>query len=279
MSGHTLLLTGVPRGGTTLACHLLGQSGDCVALFEPMDVMGLPVAPAAAVEMIDAFAQAARVQLLREGRAPSKQRDGTVPDNPFAGRDGSGRRQLQATPGELRLDAPPAPDFMLAIKHNAAFTALLPVLAEGRDLLAIVRNPLAVLASWQTVPLPVNDGRLPAGERFDASLATALDNEPDRIARQLLILDWFFGRFATSLPGERVLRYEDIVASGGERLFAAAAVSGTVVALEPRNASPIYRDLPVAALCERLCERDGTWSGWYSRDDLRSLAARMQSGD
>ena len=34
---NDLALTGIPRGGTTLACRLLGQATGCVALFEPID--------------------------------------------------------------------------------------------------------------------------------------------------------------------------------------------------------------------------------------------------
>ena len=36
MSGRDLVLTGIPRGGTTLACRLLVFCDDSVALFEPL---------------------------------------------------------------------------------------------------------------------------------------------------------------------------------------------------------------------------------------------------
>ena len=54
------------------------------------------------------------------------------------------------------------PGFDLVVKHNALFTALLPDLLSAFPVYGIVRNPLAVLASWNAVNLPVKQGRIPA---------------------------------------------------------------------------------------------------------------------
>src|SRR5690606_38692646 len=142
--------------------------------------------------------------LLAEGIAWSQQVDGQVPDNPFVSEAGAdGRRRHQVTRGLIRPGKPLSDAFTLVVKHNAAFTALLPALAERFDTWAIVRNPLAVLASWYSVELPVTQGRLPAGERLDPALAATLDAEPDVVSRQLRILDWLFSRYAAALPRER----------------------------------------------------------------------------
>ena len=50
------------------------------------------------------------------------------------------------------------PGFDLVVKHNALFTALLPDLLSAFPVYGIVRNPLAVLASWNAVNLPVKQG-------------------------------------------------------------------------------------------------------------------------
>ena len=144
------------------------------------------------------------------------------------------------------------------------------------ETLAIVRHPLAVLASWNSVALPVRDGRIPAGERLDPVLARQLDATADRTTRQLLVLDWFFSRFADALPRERVLRYEDIVASQGALLRDRAGVRGANDAvLEERNASALYRRDDIASLVRALADRDGAWRAWYPADDIDALAARM----
>jgi hypothetical protein len=279
MSGRDLALTGIPRGGTTLACRLLGLCDDTVALFEPMDVRRLPRQDRdGAADAIAGFFRDARAQLLHDGSAPSKQRDGQVPDNPFGARDDHGERQQQVSIGRLQLPALPRPDFTLVVKHNAAFAALLPQLAARFETLAIVRHPLAVLASWNSVALPVRDGRVPAGERLDPALAQRLDATSDRTARQLLVLDWFFARFAHALPRERVLRYEDIVATQGDLLRERARLRGTSdVALAERNASALYRGTDVAALQRALVDHAGAWQAWYPPDEITALARRMQA--
>lgn len=279
VTGRNLALTGVPRGGTTLACRLLGLCTKTVALFEPMDVSTLPTQdPAGAVDRIAAFFDETRAQLLESGSAPSKQRDGQVPDNPFDDeRTAHGPRRIQVAPGRIRVEPMPDPDFTLVIKHNAAFTALLPRLAERFETIAIVRHPLSVLASWNSVDLPVRDGRLPAGERLDAALAARLSLEPLRLPRQLIALDWFFARFATALPPSRVIRYEDLIASQGADLRALAGLGGPLDGvLTERNANAAYSRDDVSTLAMALQHDPGHWQRWYPNNSIAPLAQRMR---
>lgn len=277
-SPRYIALTGVPRSGTTLCCHLLGQAANAIALFEPMEVHRLPVDDRrAALDAVEDFFELSRRSLLSERRAWSQQVDGAVPDNPIANRrDGSGRRQKEATRGEIRVDKPLDAGFTLVVKHNAAFAALLPELGLRFETWAVVRNPLAVLASWQSVDLPVSRGRLPAGERLDPVLAEALQATADVTARQLLILDWFFARFSASLPAGRVLAYEDVVATGGGLLGEALGVELEATRLEARNASPLYDPARARMLADRLLTRDGAWRRFYSEADVEGLARRLQ---
>ncbi|HEX5756905.1 MAG TPA: hypothetical protein VFY12_11210 [Arenimonas sp.] len=251
-------------------------------MFEPMVAANLPTAPQAAVAAIEAFFAECRERLFREAVAPSKQNEGRVPDNPFGEADAAGQRPLLATPGLLRATQPLGPRFTLVIKHNAAFTAVLPQLVASLPVLAVVRNPLAVLASWHSVPLPVREGRVPAGERLDPELARVLVSEPDRMRRQLHVLEWFFARFAMELDRAQVLRYEDIVAGQGAPLFAAAGLQpvGPVEALTIRN-SRLRAPLPVlSAFAEALLAGQGSWRRWYDESELVRLLehARAHAG-
>ena len=181
----------------------------------------------------------------------------------------------EAERGRIRVDGAIAADFTLAIKHNAAFTALLPELAERFETCAVVRNPLAVLASWHSVDLPVSRGRLPAGEHFDPGLARRLDAEPDCISRQLLLLDWLFSRYERCLPRERVLAYEDVVASDGQALAAAFNVELEPQALSGRNASPLYSIEACERLASRLHHDAGAWRSRYVDADVEALLGCM----
>ena len=278
MTPRNIAVTGVPRGGTTLACHLLDACDDTVALFEPMDIHALDPSPAKAIGQVDQFYSDTRHQLLASGQALSKHRDGTVPDNPFDEPASDGRRRLVVEHGAIHVGRP-AQGFTLVIKHNAAFTALLPDLAARLECFAIVRNPLAVLASWNTVELPVSQGRVPAGEHFDAALRLRLDQTPERLARQVMVLEWFFARFRAHLPPTRVLRYEDVVATGGASLRQAMALTGAAREdLTPRNTRSIYRATPVNRLAEALRRQaDPSWTRWYDSNAIADLAAALET--
>lgn len=278
MTGRNIALTGVPRSGTTLCCNLLGQAPDTVALFEPMDVAALPQARGPALAQVEHFFVRARASLLAEGTAWSQQVDGAVPDNPFASETGAnGRRRHRAARGLIRPGKPLSARFTLVVKHNAAFTALLPELAGRFETWAVVRNPLAVLASWHSVDLPVTRGRLPAGELLDPVLAAGLDAEGDVVSRQLRVLDWLFSRYLAHLPAARLLRYEDVVATAGRTLSEATGVEVPRIALDERNASALY-DL---RLCEQLAgrlqaDRGGAWRGCYGDSDVERVLHRMR---
>ncbi|SJZ90270.1 hypothetical protein [Novilysobacter spongiicola] len=276
--GPRLALTGVPRGGTTLACRILDQCADTVALFEPMPVNELPAAdPTAAVAAVSQFFESTRRQLLDDGTAVGKHRGGALPDNPFSSeRNSAGRRRLQVSRGVIEIGRP-ASRFTLVVKHNAAFTALLPELAAALPTLAVVRNPLSVLASWNSVDLPVGRGRLPAGERLCPALARVLGATPDLLERQLEILGWFFGRFREALPPERVLRYEDIVASQGALLRERAGLVGSYdQPLSERNASADYVGADVERFASALVGRAECWRPWYGEEDVVGLVERLR---
>ena len=191
----------------------------------------------------------------------------------------AGLRRLRGEPGEIAIDKPLSARFTLLIKHNALFAALLPRLTESFRCLALVRNPLSVLASWQTVDLPVHRGRIPAGEELDGDLHRALEREPEVLRRQLIVLDWFFGRFHAHLDPENVIRYEDVVETGGLALFRRLGHAGAQpAALKSRNDSTLYDDVIVDTLLAALLDSRGRWTQFYSAGDCERVADGIRRG-
>lgn len=271
---NTLLLTGLPRAGTTLCCHILNDYQNVLALHEPLTPTDFDVTKGreVAVEQILAFARNTRYSALTAGVVTCRLKDGKVPENPVAPATGDGLRQMDVSLGEMDVrNQVKSDDFTLVIKHNALFTGLLPELAEVLPVFGVVRNPLSVLASWNQVNLPVNQGRIPAGEMFCPELKTSLASIPDRIDRQLYILEWFCHRFSTKLSGD-VLRYEDFVAEPaviGRTLQLNTLYSGGIQSRASRNSA---YDL---SLMEELYRRligfgDAIWS-FYTREQVAEL--------
>lgn len=211
---NTILLTGLPRAGTTLCCHILNAYPNVLALHEPLTPSDFDptLGRNTAVTQIARFAQQSRVGAWVDGVVVSRQKNGKVPENPVAlvaGHDGL--RPMDVSLGQIDVRHQLLDEhFTLVIKHNALFTALLPELNHALPVYGIVRNPLAVLASWNQVDLPVNQGHVPAGEMFDPALKSQLAQIGDRLQRQLHILEWFCRQYADHLAG-RILRYEDFV--------------------------------------------------------------------
>lgn len=280
MNTSDMVLTGIPRGGTTLACHLLAGARNTLALFEPMPVHQLPIDHEAALDAVVAYFAQVRERALTEGLAPSKHRDGRVPDNPYGERDDTGGvRPWLADLGDIEVGKSLTPDFRLIIKHNSAFVALLPVLARQFPIIGVVRNPLAVLASWRSVDLPVTHGRLPAGERLDPELAAALAAQPDNLRRQIIILDWFFARLQRWVSPQRLIRYEDTVASQGAALLQAAGLelADLSTPLHSRNVNAQYDADEVSMLANALSQHAVACWRTYSSEDVEALAIRMSS--
>ena len=272
------MLTGIPRSGSSLACRLAGELPDVVALSEPMprtEFAGLTT-PSEACVRVQSFAVDTRQLVEREGRAPSLQVGGRLDDNVVADDVESGLRRRQAEQGEIRIDKPLTDGFTLLIKHNALFAALLPQLAKSFACVALVRNPLVALASWQTVDLPVNRGRIPAGEQFDVGLHNALDRSADVLTRQVVILNWFFAQYGDNLPADRIVRYEDLIARGGSALF---DVLGHPDApshpLASRNDHAVYREAGIDGLLAALVDVGGAWTRFYNRADCELAAQRL----
>ena len=268
-----VILTGVPRSGTTLTCHLLNQLPNTLALHEPINTWVRGADHAAACDTIERFFGATRASALGHGMVATKHIGGRLPVNPISERYGeSGLRPALAQHGEVKVDKPLGEGFLLVIKHPAAFTALLASLVGRFPCYAVIRNPLSVLCSWNSIDVPVFHGHAPAAESRDARLAEALGRIDDRVARQLHLLSWFFDAYRRVLPAHAILRYEDTVASRGRSLRAITPLAERLdEPLESKNASQVYDKALMRSLGERLLAADGAFWDFYSRESVRAL--------
>jgi len=279
---RNVLITGTPRSGTTLLCSLLNKLPDTVALHEPMNVWEFPSCPDAnaIAEVIETFCAETRKSLHEHGFAMSKHVGGHIPDNVAAEQvNRSGTRLRHTEHGPVFVEKPLSQNFVLAIKHPVAFSALLETLTQRFECFAIIRNPLATLASWNSLAwLNVRQGHAPIGEKLDSQLHRDLAAEPDAIERQLHILEWFYTRFRRILPERAIIKYEDLVASRGRELakFFPGAVNFDEN-LSSKNVNKFYNRALMVDLGERLLRRTGVMWDFYSKRDVEALIAEASS--
>jgi hypothetical protein len=129
-------------------------------LEEARDTDGM-LDPNALAAAIGLFADRQRGLILERGVGTSRNVAGRVVGQKVSAEPGEdGLRRRLAKDGEVYFGIPEDPGFTLVMKHPMLFTARLPALSRHFRMVAIVRNPLATLASWQTVPFSVREGRL-----------------------------------------------------------------------------------------------------------------------
>ncbi|MBW4548794.1 MAG: hypothetical protein KME25_30970 [Symplocastrum torsivum CPER-KK1] len=272
---NNIVLTGIPRAGTTLTCHLLNKLPDTVALHEPIEFRKI-LKFKNHQEISDYVAgvfEEMRTSIYNQKTALSRQVKGQIPDNNF-GEDkekDSGLRKNLVSIGKVDIEKNLSPDFLLVIKEPGIFTAILENLTEHFLAYAVIRNPLSVLASWNTVPFHVTKGRTPVA-RLDIILAQGLAKIKDTIDKQIYILSWFYDKYKTCLPEPSILRYEDVIASGGKALNAIHPQIHTLnEPLENKNLNKLYDRELMLVLGERLLNSEGAFWDFYSRESVEIL--------
>lgn len=262
-----MLLTGIPRSGTTLSCSLLNQLPQVLALIEPMNMRELIAAGTddRRIQCIADYLAKIRTAVVEHGVAPRKQLSGDGTNTFATTTDGKRASSIQGDQ-IVALDKPLGKDFTLIVKHPNAFAALLPLLAGRFKCVALVRNPLAVLASWNSLDHALSQGHAPIAEKLDPDLAKRLQREPDRFIRQLVLLNWYFDTFTSLLPAAWVVRYEDIITTSGAALSvvedSANLLPGSARSLESRNASRLYNNPDVVRRVADLLLMDDSHASW-----------------
>jgi hypothetical protein len=228
-----------------------------------------------AINAISHFTIISRDQALSSGVVQTKHSGGLVPSNPVSG-DCNDLRREQVSLGSIDVDKALSDTFTLVIKHNALFTTLLDSLVKVFPCYAIIRNPLATLASWQTVDLPIHQGRLPMGELFDTKLRLQLNELETDIDRQFYILRWFYQQFSENLEPNHIIRYEDIVDTKGS-IISSLVDQGLNFSSEIKNqnVSKLYRDLDINYLLDRLVKEDTIFADFYKVEEVESLATEL----
>jgi hypothetical protein len=281
MSDNNVLVTGTPRSGTTLTCHLLNKLPDTVALHEPMKVKKFAEFDnhEEICRSIKRFCEEQRMSIHERKRAISKNVGGAVPDNPVgANRSDLGLRQSIASKGEIVIDKKLSQNFMLIIKHNSAFTAMLGELAKRFPVYAVIRNPLATLASWSSIDFNVQSGYARGAERLDPNLKAKLAAINDELDRQIYLLGWFHGQFHRYLPEQSIIRYESVVESGGRALSVVRPEAKDLSeSLESRNKSKLYDYQSMLRIGERLLKSEGPYWEFYTKESVERLLNELRT--
>ena len=269
---RNIILTGPPRSGTTLCCHLLNKLPDVVALHEPMQRVMFPSKKEALRNIPNFFFQM-REMIKNDGKAVSRVKNGKIPPNPFE--EKSKNRRSIVKKGEFYIDKDlDQQNFSLVIKHNAHFSFLLEELVKDFECYAIIRNPLAVVASWNTIKAPVSEGNLKVLKGLDPQLEKKLWKIPDVIDRQIQLIDILFGHLNT-LEERQIITYEDIIETGGQALYPISSDASSLnEKLSNTNLKKRYPGELMEVIYKKLIQKNtasNNWRRFYSAGDFEEV--------
>ena len=270
-----IILTGLPRSGTTLSCHLLNKLPNFVALNEPIirlkDIKNLN--DSARLNYIIELFATARGEILNQQQLSLNvaQIDGKIPTDSFTQElDKNGFRKRLANDEQISIDKKLTSDFLLAIKKPALFTAILETLVEDFPAYAVVRNPLSILTSWNTIRVIQDPQWVKMG--LDRNLTTAMEKIKKPLDRQIYLLSWYYEKYQRWLPSSSILRYEDIVATGGRALVAITSQADNLQEeLQNKNLNKVYDRELILRLGEKLLNSEGAFWNFYTKESVEGL--------
>ncbi len=213
------LITGVPRSGTSLTLKLLSESPNSICLSEPSWLRTLRFEGHTAEQFSDALsvkitAVLAQVKAGNPIEVTVAKGSKNIPDNYYRKVNGKVLNVKQTDLVHYEYKS----DMNLFVKSNTLFTACLKQLlyCPQWQVSCVIRNPLYVLLSWQSLNIPVSKGKIKIGELY-SSHVRKISQIDDLLDRQIAILNWFFDCYKKCQVS--AIKYEDLVASPQTLLF------------------------------------------------------------
>jgi hypothetical protein len=269
-----VLITGLPRSGLTLASALIDSLPNSVSLNAPQ-VQGaqarklqetIPFCKWLAGDFVWQRSRLLTQDPVNDYRAP----DGShILDNlkdPRLPRDENGEPQLTSFVRPGLKD-----DFILAMKHDALYTCILPTLVqmEHFNVIAIIRHPYDVIHSWQQAKgQQISEGKVSFARSY-WSEASLLDpqREFDLLDRMVQVYELFLKRYYELRQSIHIIKYEDLVQSP-ELISNALKVSTPPPALSQIVNLPRIRQSELQEQLRDRFRKYGVFVGHYYPDIL-----------
>ncbi len=147
-------------------------------------------------------------------------------------------------------------------------------LSRRYETFALVRNPLAILASWNSIDAAYREGVIQPYVQplADSDLLKRLAAISDRIERQVDLLEWHFDQYRPALRKAHIVRYENFVETGGGALAIIADSARTLDEdLESHNTNSLYDRSLIWELREKLIARRGAIWDFYAPKQVDQL--------
>jgi len=211
-----------------------------------------------------------RAMILEKGEAVSKVTNGKIPSNPFA--KGKTNRKSIVEKGTFKIkNELTDTNFRLVIKHNGHFTFMLKELMDVYPCYTTIRNPLAIIASWNSINAPVSKGNLNVLRNLDSKLYSELNAIPSLIDRQVELLNLIY-KALQDINIQHIIKYENLVTDPARELSPIHPEAYKLEEmLENKNKSRNYNKELIEKTGKILLDRGGFWEKYYSNQEIEML--------
>jgi hypothetical protein len=248
LTGADVILTGLPRAGLTVVSALIDSLPDTVCLNAPWwQVDGareMGNATAYSQWLKEDFAWKRQLLLKQEAVTDARAADGA----PLL--DGTYDKRMvehaSGYPGTIPFTRPGlGENFTLAIKHHTPYTIALPELVALNHfkIIAVIRHPLDVISSWQTLNHSIAEGMLPIAEGYWPQVTRISESDGTALDRMAQIYEAFCQRYWELRDKIQIIKFEDVLANpaivsrllGGTQMPANAPLIERRVRVRKRN--------------------------------------------
>ena len=210
-----VIVTGIPRGGTTLSAALLDNLDNAICLSEPSwqsrwfkritDVNKV-------TELVVNDYKKIRSDIIENKPIKDFRNENGTPITNYFNKNKNGNRENVRIQREVTFQVEDT-NFLLGMKHNAHYTSILPQLIETDffSIIAIVRHPVPTIMSWKSLNIPISNGRLPHGEPFWKELRDITRSKDKSLVPLVAIYDLFCQRYLSLSKDIHLLKYEEII--------------------------------------------------------------------
>ena len=213
---NNIIITGIPRSGTTLAAAIIDSQENSICLNEPDWHHASPALDASefARAVIDDFS-ALRGRLLAGEAVPDRRnKDGNAITNYY---DNEGKQIFKI---QQRQCSNLSANFTLAIKHNGPYLAVLPELIklQACEIFAVIRHPLPIIRSWRRLNLPISRGEMPNATAYWPELRELVKEQIPLLQKQAKILELIFCHLLNYQKQLKLIRYEEMITANSNIL-------------------------------------------------------------
>ncbi|WP_409305792.1 class I SAM-dependent methyltransferase [Peribacillus sp. SCS-155] len=214
---NNLIVTGIPRSGTTLTTALIDSLENTICLSEPPwqgQIFKKTENISKLVKRLKKDFIKTRENIINKKPIEDRRSESGNAVTNYIQYTDDGKAVKNKHSNKFILEAKDH-DFLLGMKQNAQYSSILPALAEDDffSIIAVVRHPIPTILSWQKVNFPISKGRLPGAELFWPEIKSISKSEEPLLIKQVRIFDLFCERYLSL--GDRIclIKYEQLLDS------------------------------------------------------------------